>query len=127
MARLLHDQDSSDFHISAVGRHIRFCRQSKGAEKYATNIEPAYQDLINKKAITNSAKEKRQDAYDDIMLYDTAQDNYVRTVFEKCRQFDRDHVSEIVLKKIFPEEKYGHIVHSWLLNSSLVTRQHIDY
>ncbi len=110
MARLLHDQDSSDFHISAGRRHIRFCRQNKGAEKYATNIEPAYQDLINKKAITNSAKEKRQDAYDDIMLHDTTLDNYVRTLFEKCRQLDREYVSEIVLKKIFPEEKYGHIV-----------------
>ncbi|MBN2090035.1 hypothetical protein JW964_10485 [candidate division KSB1 bacterium] len=107
---MLRDHDSSDFHISTVRRHIRFCRQFKGAEKYATRIEPVYQELISKQAITKSEKEKRQDAYDDVILYDTAFDNSVRTVFEKCQQFDREHVSEIVLKKIFPEEKYGHIV-----------------
>lgn len=110
MPRMLRDHDSSDFHISTVRRHIRFCRQFKGAEKYATRIEPVYQELINKQAITKSEKEKRQDAYDDVILYDTALDNGVRTVFEKCQQFDRENMSELVLKKIFPEEKYGHIV-----------------
>ncbi len=110
MARLLHDHDSVDFHINTARRHVRFCRQIKGGDKYATNIDPAYQELIHKKAVTVSEREKRQDTYDDLQRFDTALDNMVRTVFEKCVQFDREHITEIVLKKIFPDEKYSHII-----------------
>jgi hypothetical protein len=110
MARMLRDQESTDFHLNAVRRHLRLCRQTKGAEKYATHIEPAYQELIQKQVATRVEHQKRQDAYDDVILYDTALDNSVHTVFEKCQQFDRDRIGEMVLKKIFPEEKYGHII-----------------
>jgi len=38
MARMLHEYDSTNVHLNAVRRHLRLCKQVKGAEKLMTAI-----------------------------------------------------------------------------------------
>lgn len=110
MARMLHDQDSTHMHLNATRRHTRLCNQTQGAEKFANAIQPAYEALAQKKAETEAKSDARQMAYDDLLLNDTDLDNGVRTLFEKCKQYDRNNPGAMILKQIFPEEQYGPIV-----------------
>lgn len=81
MARMLRENESTDFYINAVWRHIRLCRKTSGAEKFALNIEPVYQELIAKQNASKGELLKRQSAYDDIMLYDTAPGVWTKNPF----------------------------------------------
>ena len=106
MAIMLRDKESTDKHLNAGRRHIRLCKQVKGAEKYASNMETAYSQLVNKKKLTEEKSDARVYAYDDMIFRDMDLDNGVRTSFEKCKQFDRDNPGQAVLNKIFPEGKF---------------------
>jgi hypothetical protein len=109
MPRLLYETDSTDRHVNMTRRHIRLCKKTKGAEKYATTIQPTMQELLAKQTVTAQKTELRQDAYDDMVLSDTDLDNCVKTAFERCKQYDRDIPGERVLARMFPEEKFSHI------------------
>lgn len=107
MATMLNDRDSTDRHLDLTRRHLRLCKQAKGAGAMATAIEPAYQALLQKQAATKGKFDARQDALDDFILRDLELDDGVRTAFEKCKQFDRDNPAAAVLLKIFPDGKYS--------------------
>jgi hypothetical protein len=87
MATMLNDRDSTDRHLDLTRRHIRLCKQVKGASSLATAIEPALQALLQKQAATKTKLDARQDALDDFILRDLELDDGVRTAFEKCKQF----------------------------------------
>ena len=110
MARMLQDRDSTDSHLNTTRRHVRLCKQIKGAETLAEAIQPAYQQLQQKQADTQAKAEARQEAYDDLLLSDTDLDNAVRTTFEKCKQFDRENPGLPVLAQIFPDQTYSSII-----------------
>lgn len=48
MARMLSDRESTERHLDSTRRHVRLCKQVKGAEPLAAAIEPAYQELLQK-------------------------------------------------------------------------------
>ena len=85
---------------------MRLCKQAPGAAEFADAIKPAFDALIAKQGITKEKAEERENAYDDILFFDTDQDNTVRTLFEKCNQYDRDNPEDRALPKIFPEGKF---------------------
>lgn len=109
MATLLNDRDSTVRHLDLTRRHVRLCRQVKGAGPLATAIESVNQALIQKQAATKTKFDARQDALDDFILRDLELDDSVRTAFEKCKQFDRDNPTATVLLKIFPSGTYSEL------------------
>ena len=110
MATMLRDKESTGKHLGTVRRHIRLCKHISGTEEFITNIQAPYDDLKAKQTITKTRAEEREDAYDDVVFLDGVLDNTVRSTFEKCKQFDRENVGPVVLKQVFPEEKFSHIV-----------------
>lgn len=110
MATMLQDRDSSDKHLDYVRLHSRRCNKNKGTEFLAQRIKPLADTLSEKKVVTKQTIQNRQDANDDIKLEDTILDNEVRTVHEKCLQYDRDNLGHSVLTKIFPNGSFGWIV-----------------
>ncbi len=109
MAKMLSDRESTDRHLDSTRRHIRLCKQVKGAEQLAANIEPAYRDLLQKQAATRAKLEAREDAHDDAILRDADLDDAVRTTFERVKQFDRENPGAQVLLKIFPQGRFSDI------------------
>lgn len=110
MAQLLFDRDSTDKHLNATRRHLRSTRKIKGGDKLAGNIQPLYDQLIQKQADRLDKETARQDANDDLLLADTNLDNAVRNTFEGCNQHDRANPTDQVLKKVFPDGTFGDIV-----------------
>ncbi len=106
MASMLREKDSTDRHLNLSYRHVRLCNMHKGAEILASNIKPAIQNLASKQENTKQKQLAREEAYDDVILSDVNLDNCVKTVFERCKQFDRDNVGENILPRIFPESKF---------------------
>ena len=106
MARMLQDRESTDRHLNTTKRHMRLCKQASGAAEFAEAIKNVYDALIAKQGITKEKDEERENTYDDILFFDADLDNGVRTLFEKCRQYDRDNPADRVLPKIFPEGKF---------------------
>lgn len=109
MARMLNDRESTERHLDSTRRHIRLCKQVKGAEPFAAAIEPAYQELLQKQAATRAKFEAKQYALDDLILRDAGLDDGVRTAFEKAAQFDRENPGAQVLLKIFPDGRFSEI------------------
>jgi hypothetical protein len=106
---MLSDRESSERHLDSTRRHIRLCKQVKGAEQLAANIEPAYRDLLQKQAATRAKLEAREDAHDDAVLRDGELDDAVRTAFERTKQFDRENPGAQLLLKIFPQGRFSDI------------------
>lgn len=106
---------------------MRLCKQVKGCENYATHIEPFYKDLEEMQKATMLAKQNKESAYDDVVLYDTDLDNSIRTLFEKCKQYDRENPGRPVLNQLFPDGKISTILYAPLesepsMASQLLTR-----
>ncbi|MDP4209980.1 MAG: hypothetical protein Q8928_14295 [Bacteroidota bacterium] len=110
MARQLYQRDSAAFHLNATRRHIRLARQQKGAEGFADAIQPFFLDLQEKQKLTVQANQQREDTYDDIMYADQALDDAIRTTYETCKQYDRNHPGEALVLKIFPNGTFSEIV-----------------
>ena len=110
MAQLLYPRHSTDTHKNATRRHMRLCRQHKGAEKYAIAVEPLLEDLEEKNRLKEEAKLNKESAKDNVMLKDTDLDNSIRTLFDKCKAFDRDHPGRPILTQLFPDGKSSTIV-----------------
>jgi hypothetical protein len=112
MAQLLYERQSSDFHLNAVRRHMRLCRQIKGGEQYATRIKSFVNDLDEKQKLSEKAKLDKEIAYDNVILNDNDLDNVLRTLFEKCKQYDRENPGRPVLKLIFTDGKLSTIIYA---------------
>lgn len=109
MAQMLRDTDSTERHLNMTRRHIRLCGYVKGTEQLITNLKSGVDVLLQKQAAANVAKEKREDAYDLMLLEDANLDNSVKTLFENCQQYDRDNAGAPVLYRIFTDGKFSTI------------------
>jgi hypothetical protein len=116
MAQLLYERQSTDAHLNAVRRHMRLCRQVKGGEQYAARIEAYQKDLEERQKITIKAIQDKESASDDVTLYDTDLDNSIRTLHEKCKQFDRDNTGRPVLNQLFTDGKLSTIIYAHVEN-----------
>ena len=110
MARLLNSNDSASRCLNNVRRHQRLNKRVVNDEELINNIQPEYDTLEQKKNVADEKEMIRENAYDDLLLADRNLDDTLRTVFEKCKQYDRDHMSERVLISVFPDETFGDIV-----------------
>jgi hypothetical protein len=106
MPTLLNKNHSSQKHLNATRRHCRLSKQINGCERFAAEITPAYNNLNAKKVITESKEVEREDSYDDLLLKEGTLDGKIKTVFERCSQYDRDNMGAGTVKKIFPEGKF---------------------
>jgi hypothetical protein len=123
MAELLHDNQSIKAHLSAAQRHIRLCRQVPGTESLVTAIIPFESDLQNKHNLKTQAIRNREAANDTLILKDALLDNQVRTLFDKAKEFDRDNPGQMVLKALFPDEKFTTITNAPLQDEPTLARQ----
>ena len=103
MAQLLSDRNSANICLNTVKRHIRLCRQIKGAEVLATAIEPCYNDLVAKVAVIAQANEASDLKRDQVLLKDALLDDKVRDLFEACKKFERDNPGQLVTSLLFPD------------------------
>ena len=127
IAQLLYERQSTDLHLNAAHRHMRLCRQIKGGEPYATRMEPYVNELTEKQKITGKAKLDKEIAYDDVILNDNDLDNTIRTLSEKCKQYDRENPGRPVLNQLFTDGKpstiiYAHVENEPDLADQLLTR-----
>lgn len=110
MATMLRFEDSVERHLEATGRHQRLCRQVNGAQKYAQAIEPQCAAVHEKNIQYQKTVTARIHAYDDLVLHNRMEDDGIRTVFEKCNQYERENPGDPVLHIMFPHETFGEIV-----------------
>ncbi len=110
MARLLYPTDSTAFLLKVLRRFIRLARKQKGAEFLAQQMSPCQQALIEKQTATQLVDEKREDAYDDILIADNDLDEEIRTTFETCAQYDRKNPGEQLVLLAFPNGTYSDII-----------------
>jgi hypothetical protein len=110
MARLLSTHESASSCLNIVRRHERLIRQVANNNSLLEPIKKVRENLEIKLKVKNDKQAQRENAYDDLILSDRNLDDSARTIFEKCEQYDREHPSEIILKKVFTDEKYGVIV-----------------
>ena len=123
MAQLLYERQSSNAHLNAVKRHMRLCRQIKGGDKYAVQIEVNYNTLIEKQQASEQAKFEKESAYDDVVLNDSDLDNTIRTLFEKAKQYDRENPGRPVLSRLFIDGKLSGIIYASLKNEPALAEQ----
>jgi hypothetical protein len=116
MAQLIYEKQSSTVHLNATHRHSRLCRQIKGGEQYATRIEPYYNELLEKQKISEKAKLDKETAYDDVILNDSDLDNSIRTLFERCKQYDRENPGRPILNELFRDGKISSIIYAPLVS-----------
>jgi hypothetical protein len=106
---MLHQYDSTAMHLRLGRRHVRLCGRIPGAEQFASAIQPKLDSLFAKEQERKAETEKRENAYDDVVLHDTQLDDAVRTVFERVRQYDREHKTQ-TLELLFPGKVYSDII-----------------
>lgn len=106
MAQMLRFKDSSGKHLDATRRHKRRCNQVHDAHKFAEAINPQYQALQDAHKQFLDASDRRVDTYDDMVYYDEDLDNGIRTIHEKCNQYDRENPGHDVLHLVFPNGNY---------------------
>ncbi|MBN1182044.1 MAG: hypothetical protein JXB49_07135 [Bacteroidales bacterium] len=110
MARLLNSNDSPGRCLNNVRRHQRLIKRVVNDEELIKNIQTEYNTLEQKMNVAEEKEMLRENADDDLLLADRNLDDTLRTVFEKCKQYDRDHIGERVLISVFPDETFGDIV-----------------
>jgi len=110
MARKLNDSMSSEVHINNSIRHSRRCKQTKGAEILATNINPLITELEEKQLETRKQKLSRDNSYDDLIFNEGSLDDQIRNTSESVKQFDRNNPGRPVYKLIFPEGGFSNML-----------------
>ncbi len=110
MAKLLSSHDSATRCLNIVRRHERLIKQVVNDSQLISSIKTSRENLEQKVKLKTEKQTVRENTYDDMILSDHNLDDSIRSTYEKCEQYDRGNPSERILKKIFPDEKYGEIV-----------------
>lgn len=126
MARKLNDSMSSEVHINNSLRHSRRCKQTKGAEILATNINPLITDLEEKQLETRKQKLARDNSYDDMIFNEGALDDQIRNTSDAVKKFDRNNPGRPIYKLIFPEGGFSNILRFSHTKKANTTNQIIE-
>lgn len=110
MAQLLSSSYSAEKCINAGRRYQRLSKQVIEDQTLPDKLTPPIALCKTKMKIFDEKTEAKEDAYDDVVLFDRFLDDGVRSLFEDCKQHDRNNPTELVLKQIFPDEKFGEII-----------------
>jgi hypothetical protein len=109
MAKMIPPPSSAAMHLRMAKRHIRLCARMAATKKYIASMQQAMQHLAAQENERKTASEEREYAYDDIILCDDDINNAVRTVFEKVRQYDREHHTQS-LRILFRDGRFSDLI-----------------
>ncbi len=129
MAQMLRNQDSTEKLLGISRRHERLCTLTPNGEQLATTIHRKIDDLETKHQTAQKSRQIRENALDDANLCELHLENNIRTLFEHCRQVDRENPHTSILHKIFPEGKfspYTNKQHEALIDDSLKLVQRLE-
>lgn len=111
MPYLIRVADSTQLCLSFSRRHMRLCTQYGYEAEGVTTLEQLCNGLKDKQALSDQAQEYRVDLHDDIVNKDNDLDDMVRTLFERCKQYDREQVNtKQVLAHLFPSQTFGPLI-----------------
>ncbi len=102
--------NSVDRYLDVTDRHLRLCARIPGGAKYADSIRPYVVELEGRLAAFKSTKRELLHAYDEKSLCNTWLNEGIRTSFETCKQHDRKNPDDVVLRRIFTDEKYSPVI-----------------
>ena len=110
MASLITSRDSAERCINLARRHQRLAKIVVNDGKLSGQMIPSMDQVKVKIDLLMQKSEAREDAFDDQALADKFLDDTIRSIFGDCQKFDRTNPTAMVLRKIFPDEKFGEIV-----------------
>lgn len=110
MAQLLSSRYSAERCMNSGRRHQRLSKQVVNDETLSNQIQPAMDECGLKLDASEQKAQNREDAYDDLVLADRYLDDEIRSIFDTCKKYDRDHPGALVLIKVFPDEKFGDLI-----------------
>ena len=110
MAKMLLSRFSAERCINLAWRHQRLCKRVVNDAKIASQIKPAISLCKTKMELLTKKKEGREIAYDDLVLSNNALDDEIRSVYENCNQYIRNHPADLLVNQIFPDGKFGDLV-----------------
>ncbi len=123
MALMIAENRSSEAHENIGNRHQRLCQRTRGAEPLVNNISPVIAALADKRVVTLERRQHKEECYDALLLVNGEMDDGVRTVFEKCKQFDRQNPGSNVLLRIFPTGRTSDIISVSLYDEAMKVDQ----
>lgn len=110
MPRMIREKDSSSMCISICRRHCRLSKQNSYISKDIDTLTKLCNSLKIKEQDRITAQTTCMDQYDDIINKDYELNDMIRTIFEKCKQYDREHMFDQVLEHLFPTKTYGYLL-----------------
>jgi len=119
MATMISESRSSETHESISNRHQRLCQRTKGAEILVQNIAPCILNLSNKRIDTQRRKQYKEEMNDGVILANSEMDDEVRTLHERCKQYEREHPGCQLTRRIFPGGKVSSIIGASLKSQAL--------
>lgn len=116
---MIAESRSSETHESICNRHVRLCQRTKGTDPLIQNISPLIVNLTNKRLETQKCKQRKEEMNDGVILANSMMDDEVRTLHEKCKQYDREHPGSQLVKRIFPDGKLSEIIRASLKSQAM--------
>ena len=110
MARMISIKLSTLLVLKLILRHIRMCIQLYGENKYSTAIQHFYDVLKEKYEQYEDLKMERLFAHDTVAMSERHLKNMVRTVFNRCKEYERENNDSFLLKSFFPGGRFGGII-----------------
>ena len=110
MARMISVKLSTILILKLILRHIRMCLQLYGENKYSTAIQSFYDVLKEKYDRYEELKMERLFAHDTIAMSERKLKNMVRTVFNRCKEYERENNDSFLLKSFFPNGRFGAVI-----------------
>jgi len=119
MATMIAESRSSETHESICNRHQRLCQRTKGADVLVQSIAPCIVNLSNKRIDTQKRKQYKEEMNDGVLLANSEMDDEVRTLYEKCKQYERERPGSQLVKRIFPGGKVSDITGASLKSQAM--------
>jgi hypothetical protein len=107
---MISERRSTATHVNLANRHCRLCKQNKGTNALIDRMTPFIDSLMKREAQTEAAREEKDAAHDNVILKDSLMDDMVRTLFERCKQHQRQYPGENLIQLLFPNGTFGDVV-----------------
>jgi len=101
MAQALTDQHSNRVVGTSSLRHIHISRQVKGADVFAANIQPVYDNFSVKEKARQAISLELSYKLDTVILQESFLGDRIRDLSQDCQRYDRDHPGLTVTPLVF--------------------------
>jgi hypothetical protein len=123
MTVLLNEYDSVGKCLMFTFRHRSLCNRIPGGKKYAEAIVSHYMVLEDKIREFREVTYHRLHCRDLLEQHNQNMDDGVRTVYEKCKQHDRENPDDQILSLVFPETAFGPYVRNNIFKEPAIVEQ----